>query len=118
MIKISYEPFEEVVIKEYVRFESIEDLFYIFAQLRAGGIPVSLSWANGIVFVYSVLPPDTDQLMEEFQKGKIYWTNVSFAEMPKYRPVFETKQKVQVPIINVGSNPIIEQVIAWLKKQK
>ena len=118
MVKITYEPFKEVVIKEYVRFEKIEDLLYIFAQLRAGGAPVSLSWANGLVFVYTVLPPDTDQLVEEFLKGRVYWINVSFAEMPEYKPVYETRQKVQVPIINASSSPLIMQVTEWLKQQK
>ena len=118
MIKITYEPLKEVVIKEYVRFERIEDLIYIFAQLRASGVPAALSWANGLVFVFSTLPPDTDQLMEEFLKGKVYWTNVSFAEMPKYRTVFETKERAQVPIINMSSSPIIMQVTEWLKRQK
>jgi len=118
MVKITYEPFKEVVIKEYVRFEKIEDLIYIFAQLRADGAPVALSWANGLVFVYSPLSPDTDQLMEEFLKGRIYWINVSFAEMPEYKRIFETREKVQVPIINLSSNPVIRQVTEWLKQQK
>jgi len=117
-VKITYEPFKEVVIKEYTRFEKIEDLIYIFAQLRAGGAPVSLNWANGIVFVHSVLPPDTEQIMEEFLKGKVYWVNVTFAAMPEYKPVLETKEKIQVPIVNVSSNPIIRQVTDWLKLQK
>ena len=72
LVKITYDPFKEVVIKEYTRFEKIEDLVYIFAQLRASGAPVSLSWANGIVFVYGVLPPDTEQIMEEFLNGRVY----------------------------------------------
>lgn len=118
MIKITYEPFKEIVIKEYVHFEKIEDLIYIFAQLRAGGAPVSLNWANGLVFVYSPLIPDTDQLMEEFLKGRIYWVNVSYAEMTEYKPIFETREKVQVPIINLSSNPMIIQVMEWLKQQK
>jgi hypothetical protein len=117
MIKISYDPFKEVVIKEYVRFEKIEDLIYIFAQLRAGGAPVALSWANGIVFVYMPVPMETDVLMEEYLKGKVYWANVSFAEMPEYKPVLETKERIQVPVINVSSNALIMQVAEWLKKQ-
>jgi len=32
-MKIIYEPFEEIVIKDYVKFEKIEDLIYGFAQL-------------------------------------------------------------------------------------
>ena len=118
LVKITYEPFREVVIKEYTRFERIEDLIYIFAQLRAGGAPVSLSWANGIVFVNSVLPPDTEQIMDEFLKGRVYWVDVAFAFMPEYKPVLETKEKIQVPIVNVSSNPIVKQVTEWLKQQK
>lgn len=118
LVKITYEPFKEVVIKEYMRFEKIEDLVYLFAQLRAAGAPVSLNWANGVVFVHSVLPPETEQIMEEFLKGKVYWVNVTFAAMPEYKPVLETKEKIQVPIINVSSNPIIRQVTEWLKQQR
>lgn len=56
--------------------------------------------------------------MEEFLKGKVYWANVSFAEMPQYKPVLETKEKIQVPIINASSNVTIRQVAEWLKQQR
>ncbi|MEJ2281086.1 MAG: hypothetical protein P8X97_04115 [Candidatus Bathyarchaeota archaeon] len=118
MVKITYDPIKEIVIKEYIRFENVEDLIYIFAQLRAGGAPVSLSWANGLVFVNSPLAPETEDIMDDFLNGKIYWTNVSFAEMPKYKPLIETRERVQVPIINLNSSPIIVQVMQWLKQQK
>ena len=118
MVKITYEPFKEVVIKEFTRYEKIEDLIFWFAQLRAGGLPVSLNWANGVVFTHSPLTSDTKELVNEFLNGRIYWTNVSFAIMPKYKPVIETKERVQVPIINVSSNPIFVQAIEWLKQQK
>ena len=118
MVKITYEPINEIVIKEYIRFEKVADLIYIFAQLRASGAPVSLSWANGLVFVYSLLPPENDEVLEAFLKGKVYWTNVSFAEMAEYKPLVETKERVQVPIVNANSSSIIVQVMEWLKKQK
>jgi hypothetical protein len=118
LVKITYEPINEIVIKEYIRFEKVEDLIYIFAQLRAGGTPVLLSWANGLVFVHSQLLPENDQVLEAFLKGKVYWTNVSFAEMSKYKPIVETKERVQVPIINASSSPTIVKVMEWLKKQK
>jgi hypothetical protein len=117
-IKISYEPFKEVIIKEYTRFEKIEDLIYLFAQLRASGNPVSLNWAEELVFVYNPLPPETEQTMEDFMKGKIYWTNVTFATMPEYRPVLETREKIQVPVINLSSNSTIRQIMKWLKQLK
>jgi hypothetical protein len=117
-IKITYDPFKEVIIKEYTRFEKIEDLIYAFAELRASGVPVSLNWANGIVFVYSPLHPDTEQIVDEFLKGRLYWINVTFAAMPEYKQILETKEKIQVPVINLSSNPTIRQVTEWLKQQK
>lgn len=51
MVKIAYESFKEVVIKEYVRFERIEDLTSIFAKVRAGGALVSPNLVKGLVFV-------------------------------------------------------------------
>jgi len=81
MIKITYEPFKEVVIKEFTRYEEIEDLIFIFAQLRASGVPAALNWANGVVFVHSLIPPATDQLMEEFLKGRIYWSTCASHRM-------------------------------------
>ncbi len=118
LIKITYEPFKEIVIKEYTHFENIEDLIYIFAQLRAAGAPVALNWTNGIVFVYTAMPPDTEQLSEEFLKGKVYWANVSFAVLTQYKPVLETKEKMQVPVINASSNTILKRVAEWLKQQE
>ena len=118
MVKITYEPITEIVIKEYIRFEKIEDLIYIFAQARASGSPVSLSWANGLVFVNCALPPETEDIMNDLLKGKIYWTSVSFAEMPEYKPLIATRERVQVPIINMSSSPIIVQIMDWLKQQK
>ena len=118
MVKITYEPINEIVIKDYIWFERVEDLIYIFAQLRAGGAPVSLSWANGLLFVNSILAPETDEVIDAFLKGKVYWTNVSFAEMPEYKSIIETKERVQVPVINVSSSSVIVQVMEWLKKQK
>jgi hypothetical protein len=117
-IKITYEPFKEIIIKEYTKFEKIEDLIYIFAQLRASGAHVSLNWANGLVFVSTVLPPENDLLVKDFLEGKIYWASVTFAAMPEYKPIFETKEKIQVPVLNASSNVMIRQVTEWLKQQK
>lgn len=118
MVNVTHEPFEEVIIKEHAFFDKIEDLAYIVAQFRASGAPVTLSWANGLVFFYSDVIPETDTIAEQFLKGRIYWTNVSYAEMPVYKSLVETREKIPVPIINQNSNPTIRQVTEWLKVQR
>ncbi len=118
MVKITYDPFKEVVIKEYVRYEKIEDLIYPLAQLRASGQPAALNWANGVVFLQGGMPLESDRLVEDFLNGKVYWAHVSFTLMSTYKPTVETKEKIQVPVMDVSSNPVMSQVTEWLKQQK
>jgi hypothetical protein len=119
-MKIKYEPFEEIVIKEYVRFDKADDLTYAFAQLRALGQPVSLNWAEGVVFIHTILPPTQDQVVDQYLKGRIYFAGISFALMDKYQNsvVYKSPQgEVAVPVINVSSNAILCEVAKWLKEQ-
>jgi len=121
-VKIKYEPVEEIIVKEYTRYKDIQNLLYIFAQLRASGTPVSLNWAKGVVLTHTVLPPSTDQLMEDYLKGRLYVVNASFALMPEYKAVvlYESPQRDQVPIpvLNSSDSEAICELAEWLKSQK
>ena len=119
-MKIKYEPFEEIVIKEYIRFEKPDDLIYAFAQVRALGQPVSLNWTEGVIFLQTVIPPTTDQVVDQYLKGIIYFAGISFALMDKYQNsvIYKSPQgEVAVPVINVSSNKILSEVAKWLKEQ-
>jgi len=119
-MKITYEPFEEIIIKDYVKFEKLDDLIYAFAQLRAVGQPASLNWAQGVVFIHAVMEPTTDELVEEYLKGRLYYIGVSFALMDEYEPFVTYKSpqgEIAVPIINVSSSQILSELAKWLKKQ-
>jgi len=119
-MKITYEPFKEIVIKDVVKFKELNDLLYAFAQLRAAGQPVALNWAEGVVFTHVVLPPDTDDLVEEFLKGRLYYISVNFALMDKYKPVVKYKDlqaEVPVPLLNVSSSQMLSELAKWLKTQ-
>ena len=117
-MKITYEPFEEIIIKDYVKFEKLDDFIFAFAQLRALGQPVSLNWTEGIVFIHSVMEPTTDELVQEYLKGRLYYIGVSFALMDKYEPSVTYKSpqgEIAVPIINVSSSQILSELAKWLK---
>lgn len=120
-MKISYEPFKEVVIKEFTRFENLQDLVYAFAQARASGQPVSLNWAEGVVFLHTPLPPNASKLVaEDFLKGKLYYVSVTFAIMDKYQAHLTYKGpqgEISVPVINVSSSHILSELAKWLKTQ-
>jgi hypothetical protein len=121
-MKITYEPFEEVIVKEYTRYENLQNLLYIFAQFRASGQPVSLNWAKGVVFTHAALPPSTDQLMEEFLKGRFYIVNANFALMPEYKQVIHYTtpegQQIPIPVVNASDSKTLCEIAEWLKAQK
>jgi len=117
-LKITYEPFEEIVIKDCVKFEKLEDLIYAFAQLRAMGQPASLNWTEGVVFIHVAMQPITEELVEDFLKGRLYYIGVQFALMNKYKPVLTYKSpqgEISVPIINVSSSRLLSELAKWLK---
>lgn len=119
-MKITYDPFKEIIIKDRVKFENLDDLLYMFAQLRATGQPVALNWANGVVFIHAPLPPNTDELVEDFLKGRIYYVGVNFAQMDQYQPflVYKSKQgEIPIPILNVSSSQMLSELADWLKTQ-
>jgi len=52
------------------------------------------------------------------ESGKVFWTFVGYALMPKYEPTIETKEKMIVPIIDISTNQMLKSVAEWLKQQK
>ena len=117
-VNIRYEPFKEIVIMEQTRFNTPDDMAR-FTSVIAGGKLAGLYWAAGVVFLYFPLPPSNTAVANMLiESGKIYWTFVGYALMPKYVPTIETKEKMIVPVIDISSNPLLSRVARWLQEQK
>ncbi|MEM2129864.1 MAG: hypothetical protein QXZ70_04620 [Candidatus Bathyarchaeia archaeon] len=114
-VKIIYKPAKEIIIMDYFQFP-VEKLNQMFARLIHSGLPIAAQWAEGVLFVYSPLIPDTDELMENFLKGKIFWSSVSFALMPKYSLSVKV-DGIEVPIIDVSNHHVLREAARWLKEQ-
>jgi len=116
-IDVRYEPFREVVIRECIYFPRIEELVR-FADIAAGGRPTGLNWAEGVAFIYYPIPLATELAARELiVDARVYWAFVSYALMPEYSPVVETKEKIILPVINVSSSPFFRQVARWLRRK-
>ncbi|MEM2341286.1 MAG: hypothetical protein QXX94_01370 [Candidatus Bathyarchaeia archaeon] len=113
-VKILYKPPKEIVILDYFQF-SRDALDQMFARLIHSGLPVIAQWAEGLIFIYFPLAPDTDELMENYLKGRIFWNSVSFALMPKYSPSIKVGG-LEIPVLDVSSHPVLVEVARWLKK--
>jgi hypothetical protein len=117
-VAVTYSPFKEIVIMEKTFFNTPEDMAR-FTSVIAGGKLAGLYWVEGMVFLYFPLPASTAVVAKELlENGKVYWTFVGYAPMPKYAPIIETKEKMIVPVVDISSDPILKKVALWLKEQK
>lgn len=117
-VEVKYESFKEIVIMERNFFSTPDDIAR-FTSVIAGGKVAGLYWAEGVVFLYFPLPASTEIVAKELiENGRVYWTFVAYALMPRYQPTIETKEKVIVPVIDMSSNPIFRKVATFLKEQK
>ena len=66
------------------------------------------------------MPPSTDQLMEDYLKGRLYIVNASFALMSEYEEVLKYKSpqgEIPIPVINASDNMALCELAEWLKAQ-
>jgi len=114
---IKSEPFKEIIIMEHTRFPTIDDLAR-FANIAAGGKTTGIYWANGVIFVYYPLPTTTEITAKALiEEKRVYWAFVSYALMPEYRPLIETKERIIVPVIDMSTSSLFQKVAQWLKEQ-
>jgi hypothetical protein len=117
-VAITYAPFKQIVIMEKTYFNSPEEMAR-FTSVIAGGKLAGLYWVDGVVFLYFPLPASTTVVARELlENGKVYWTFLGYAFMPKYAQTIETKEKMIVPVVDISSDAILRKVAQWLKEQK
>ena len=116
-LKIRSESFKEIVVMEQTRFKTVDDLAR-FANIAVGGKTTGLYWANGVLFIYYPLPTSTELAAKALiEEKKVYWAFVSYALMPQYRSIIETKERIMVPVIDMSTSKMFNKVGQWLKEQ-
>lgn len=113
MVEIIHSPVKQVVIMEYVRFPSAEEL--VKNMILPPGQPAVLYWAEGVVFLPVPLPTNNTKVVEELLNGKVYWMSVSFAPMPSYSAMLSAEKGPEALVINVSRSSLFTQIARWLK---
>jgi hypothetical protein len=116
-VGINYEPFKKIVIMEYMRFKTPDDLVR-FLNVAAGGKPTGAYWANGVTFFYYPVTSTSEIVAKALIEDKTaYWAFVSYALMSEYKAIIETREKIMVPVIDVSSSSLFQNVAKWLKER-
>ena len=116
MFEIVCQPPKQLIILECTRYPSLEALSKVVAVIISAGESLILKWAEGVVFSYSPIAPSTDLLLDEYAKGKVYWSDVVYALMPEYKQTIRVST-LDIPVIDVSPNPLLSEVAKWMKKQ-
>jgi len=116
MVDIVCNPPKQLIILECTRYPSIDALAKVIAVVMSAGEPIILKWAEGVAFMYTHLQPTTDDLITEFLKGRVYWSDVIYAEMPEYKQTIRVGT-LDIPVIDVSPNPILSDAAKWMKQQ-
>jgi hypothetical protein len=114
---VKYEPRKEVIIHEYTKYDSDEDL--ISAAIRGlptGSVLTALRWVDGVLLSFNALPIN-EVTTKELIEGRLYWDHVSFASMPEYKDQIITKTGITVVIGNVSNNPVFAAIAEFIKKE-
>jgi len=114
-VNIRYEPLREVVVMDYVRFPTVDDLVR-FTNVTAGGKTVGIYWANGVAFTYYPLSPRETVVKSAIEEKRAYWAFLAFAPMPEYQKTVETREKIIAPIIDMSGSPLFQKTAEWLKQ--
>ncbi|MCL5434067.1 MAG: hypothetical protein M1538_03810 [Candidatus Marsarchaeota archaeon] len=118
MVAINFSPINEIVIHDYL-YVNKEDL--IRSRVTpAGNFP--LYWCNGILFAFGSLPW-TDEIISDYLKGRVHWSELQFTKMEKYQPVLELndeeyKGSFKVRVIDTSKSMLHQSIAKWILEQE
>lgn len=115
-IEIVENPIKKIVILSSAQI-SLEEFFKRAELFAMAGQPITLSWAEGIVFLAVPFQSDSDIIIEETLKGTQYLGSVLFASMPKYESIKKVSGLREIPIVDQTSISEMRQIAQWLKKK-
>lgn len=117
MVKITFKPWEEVIIHE-VLHHSLHDLVTIVSiGVQPGGRTAPLLWAKGVAFTLAVMPPSPEIIKEQLE-GKVHWIAMNWALMAEYKKEISIPEiNAAIPVVDMSVSPIMCEVADALKKQ-
>lgn len=117
MVKVSFKPYEELVVHEHQRFE-LEDMIRLRCTgMQVGSIAPNFQWADGVVMWRETFPQN-EMMTKETLEGSVHWLWVGHSQMREYKPSLVYKEtSVTIPVIDLSSNPVYSAAAAWLNSK-
>ena len=117
-MEIVVEPWKKLVIHELLEYK-FEDLAKLVAtqSVQQGGTAIpTISWAEGVAFLISPFPDESEVINEEKLRGIIHYNTILFALKPVFEAeIFMRGSQVRINLIDVGTNEIFRLLAKTLK---
>jgi len=121
-LKITYTPYQELVIHEIIEQTNANTFFEDIVRLALSSphqVEPSINWVDGIAFFIAPMQP-TEEVVKENLTGKIHYGSVLFTQT-EYRPQIAVRigsQEFTVRLRKAGDNPTLVELAKFLKEFK
>jgi len=118
MPEVIYAPRKQVIIHEYSRYDSIENLISgTYGGAPPGATVGPIKWVDGVALVHSAYPMTTESVVKELLEGRLHWDHVSFAPMEEYkRNLHLEDSNITAQFINVSVNPVFRDIAKFIRE--
>ena len=80
MIEVILQPRKQVIIHEYVKYNTAEDLVKSATLgFPPGSVIGPLNWADGVLMSFVPYPINMEITIKELMQGRVHWDQLSFA---------------------------------------
>ena len=111
MVKITFRPYDEVIIHE-VMYSKYDDFLFLIDKEQT----IDLRWINGVLFTfYSTF--DYPHIIKQKKDRIRNWELLHFTKMPQYQRTIQSHEGRDIIIQNNQGNDLVSSVLEWLKKQ-
>jgi len=114
-MEIIFEPYEKIIIRNYMRHENaeafVEMLTSVF-QKGTGPKVANLFWANGVLFRYVGFNP-TDAVNREYLNRRLHLDFLEFTSMPHFKKELLSGEFV-ITVLNMSNHHMHDFLTKWI----
>ena len=114
MVDVIYEPPKRVIVRELIKYESLQELVNSLAVIMKMGQSILLNWCEGIVFLSQPISPL--EMPEEYANGNLYVASISYAPMLQFSHSVKDGS-IDIPVIDVSRSPLSQKLSQFLKSE-
>jgi hypothetical protein len=119
MVKITYMPWNEIIIHEIREFDVQHFFETIITQLQAQGqtgLVPSCNWIDGIAFVLAFFP-DSEEVVKEKLEGRLHYGAVHFTRMnyQHEKKAVVAGREYTLRLVKADDNPDLVDLVKSIK---